>query len=133
MLPTEQQWQRAAQALPDGRDSGYIYPWGNDWDCKRCNNSEPPCDSDATTPVTQYEGEDKGDSPCGVVDMAGNVWEWCRTAYSSGSQELDETDVRRVLRGGSFDFSSNALRSADRYRYGPGLEYYGFGFRCVRS
>ncbi|HLV33558.1 MAG TPA: SUMF1/EgtB/PvdO family nonheme iron enzyme, partial [Spirillospora sp.] len=51
MLPTEDQWQYAAQG-----DDGRAYPWGNDWDCKRCNNSVEPCDSNVTTPVTQYEG-----------------------------------------------------------------------------
>ncbi|MDQ7036977.1 MAG: SUMF1/EgtB/PvdO family nonheme iron enzyme [Anaerolineae bacterium] len=84
----------------NGGDSGYAYPWDNDWDCERCNNSVKPCDSDVTTAVTLYEG--KGDSPCGVVDMAGNVWEWCRTAYKTGNQDINGTDVR-VLRGGSWD------------------------------
>lgn len=67
-LPTEQQWQRAAQG-----DAGRIYPWGNDWDGKRCNNSVGLGDmaDGQTTAVTAYEG--KGDSPYGVVDMSGNV------------------------------------------------------------
>ncbi|MDQ7026241.1 MAG: SUMF1/EgtB/PvdO family nonheme iron enzyme [Anaerolineae bacterium] len=132
MLPTEQQWQRAAQALPNGGDSGYAYPWGNDWDCERCNNSVKPCDSNVTTAVTLYEG--KGDSPCGVVDMAGNVWEWCRTAYKTGNQDINETDVR-VLRGGSWgSFNSDYFRCDYRNYDNPFNWLFNFfGFRCVRS
>ena len=114
MLPTEQQWQYAAQG-DDGRD----YPWGKEWDCKRCNNSVKPYDSNVTTPVTAYEGKAKGDSPFGVVDMAGNVWEWCVTAYYTGSNDLIGTDVR-VLRGGSW-YSNNPgfFRVSSRYGHNP--------------
>ncbi|MCB0074494.1 MAG: SUMF1/EgtB/PvdO family nonheme iron enzyme, partial [Caldilineaceae bacterium] len=107
MLPTEAQWQYAAQGN-DGRE----YPWGNEWDCKRCNNSVKPCDSNVTTTVTAYEGQ--GDSPFGVVDMAGNVWEWCLTQYNSGSNDLNGTDVR-VLRGGSW-YNNNAFNFRATYR-----------------
>lgn len=97
MLPTEDQWQYAAQG-----DDGRTYPWGNDWDCKRCNNSVKPCDSHVTTPVTQYEGRRKGDSPFGVVDMAGNVWEWCLTDYDNKTNDVNRSANTRVLRGGSW-------------------------------
>ncbi|MBZ0275303.1 MAG: formylglycine-generating enzyme family protein, partial [Anaerolineae bacterium] len=99
MLPTEPQWQRAAQVLPDGRNIRYIYPWGNEWNGSKCNNNVAPFNSKSTTPVLQYAGQ--GDSPCGVTDMAGNVWEWCRTEYYSGMDDLNGTNAR-VLRGGSW-------------------------------
>ena len=98
LLPTEQQWQRAAQG-----DDGRVYPWGNDWDCERCANSVKPCISNSTTPVTEYAG--KGDSPFGVVDMAGNVWEWCLTKFESDETSLDGTNLR-VLRGGSWSLGN---------------------------
>lgn len=126
MLPTEQQWQHAAQG-DDGRD----YPWGKDWDCQRCNNSVAPCDSKITTPVRQYEG--KGDSPFGVVDMVGNVSEWCLTVYDSRENSLDATDVR-VLRGGSCnDVDADTLCCDYRSRYFPHLWDYDLGFRLSRS
>ncbi|MDX2074823.1 MAG: SUMF1/EgtB/PvdO family nonheme iron enzyme, partial [bacterium] len=87
MLPTEQGWQRAAQG-----DKGLIYPWGNDWNGNLCNNNVDGKGIGKTTPVRHYEG--KGDSPFGVVDMAGNVWEWCSTAYKTGVEDLEGTDVR---------------------------------------
>ncbi|NJL55029.1 SUMF1/EgtB/PvdO family nonheme iron enzyme [bacterium] len=126
MLPTEQQWQRAAQG-----DDGRRYPWGNDWDCQCCNNSVSPCDSNQTTPVTHYEG--KGDSPYGVVDMGGNVWEWCLTEYDSGNQGLDGNN-RRVLRGGSWYYNlADGFRAASRLRGNPDVRYYNWGFRVSRS
>jgi formylglycine-generating enzyme required for sulfatase activity len=133
-LPTKQQWQRAAQALPDGRDSGFAYPWGNDWDCQRCNNSVQPCDSNVTTPVTAYAGKTKGDSPCGVVDMAGNVWEWCKTAYYTGEEGMEGTDDR-VLCGGSWynDDLPNDFRADYFYGDFPDSKDYDRGFRLARS
>ena len=127
MLPTEDQWQYAAQG-----DDGRAYPWGNDWDCKRCNNSVKPCDSNATTPVRQYEG--KGDSPFGIVDMAGNVWEWCLTDYDSKENNVNETANRRVLRGCSWD-DYDTLRFRCDFRSWNYPHNWGnySGFRLARS
>lgn len=128
LLPTEQQWQRAAQG-----DDERTYPWGNEWDCKRCNNSVSPCDSNQTTPVTTYEGKQKGDSPFGVVDMAGNVWEWCLTAYDKGNIGIDGTN-RRVLRGGSWtDHFADYFRVAYRNWNAPNGWNALWGFRVSRS
>jgi formylglycine-generating enzyme required for sulfatase activity len=70
LLPTEQQWQRAAQG-----DDGRIYPWGNDWVANRCNHSiGKDWREGQTSPVQYYEGN--GASYFKVVDMAGNVNEW---------------------------------------------------------
>jgi len=126
MLPTEDQWQYAAQG-DDGRD----YPWGKDWDCKKCNNSVQPCDSNSTTPVRQYEGKAKGDSPFGVVDMAGNVWEWCLTDYANKTNDVNSSSEYRVLRGGSwYNYHSDNFRCDCRNWYVPHLRGNNRGFRC---
>jgi hypothetical protein len=126
-LPSEDQWQSAAQG-----DDGREYPWGNEWDCGRCNNSTSPCKNLATTPVRTYEG--KGDSPFGVVDMAGNVLEWCLTDYNNRINDVDILAEGRVLRGGSWNFiNAGYFRAAYRIWDDPENWYYDYvGFRCAR-
>jgi formylglycine-generating enzyme required for sulfatase activity len=81
--------------------------------------------------VREYEGN--GDSPFGVVDMAGNVWEWCKTAYEMGSQDLIGTDVR-VLRGGSWgDGNADLFRAVNRGRLTPHSWVINVGFRIALS
>lgn len=126
-LPTEQQWQWAAQG-----DDGRIYPWGNEWDSAKCQNSVDGGKRSAgkTSPVLHYEG--KGDSPFGVVDMVGNIWEWCLTEYVTGSRALSGTKVR-VLRGGSwYNDLTDYFLCHFRLRYSPYNWGYVRGFRISR-
>lgn len=124
MLPTEDQWQYAAQG-----DDGRVYPWGNHFDAKHCNTNESEIGK--TSPVRQYAG--KGDSPFGVIDMAGNVSEWCVTDYVSKANDIYTTAERRVVRGGSWGSSHDLARVVDRFGRFPvdrdGLR----GFRLARS
>ncbi len=126
-LPTEQQWQWAAQG-----DEGYVYPWGNEWDGTHCNHSVKPNGSKRTTPVTLYP---EGVSPFGVMDMSGNVWEWCLNDYRQPRTiDVDAQAERRALRGGSWiNAGTDAFRAAVRVRGDPRDWMYIFGFRCARS
>lgn len=117
LLPSEQEWQWAAQG-----DTGWAYPWGNAFDKSRCN-----VESKGTTPTTQYP---TGTSPFGVMDMSGNVWEWCSTGYETGSTDLRRTDVR-VVRGGSFIISRSDAHTAYRSFVRSGNRYNYLGFRVV--
>ncbi len=116
-LPTEQQWQRAAQG-----DDGRAFPWGDEFDKAKCNTSKSNIEQ--TTPVTKYP---QGASPYGVMDMSGNVWEWCLTAYKTGATALDGAD-RRCLRGGSWGFNTVNARASSRNYFNPFIRtsYYGF-------
>lgn len=119
-LPSEREWQRAAQG-----DTGWDYPYGPKFDKSRCNFN-----TSGTTPVTQYPD---GASPYGVMDMSGNVWEWCSTLYQTGDNGLYGADVR-VLRGGSWRFITlDVLRVVYRDWIYPDLRDSNLGFRCVRS
>jgi formylglycine-generating enzyme required for sulfatase activity len=128
-LPSEEQWQRAAQG-DDGRD----YPWGNTLpDQQRCNWNRQV---DQTTPVDRYQ---QGKSPYGVMDMGGNVWEWTLSDWERGTT-TDEERRSILLRGGSWSSDSPlSLQAANRRpddpntRLDPGYRHHvTVGFRCVR-
>lgn len=132
-LPTEQQWQRAAQG-----DENRKYPWGNNWDETRCNNS---VNQDWRSRLNAYEVtsavsfyENIGRSPFGCVDMSGNVWEWCLNQYNSSKNNVESDRPEYVLRGGSWkDYDRNVFSTSYRLRYFPHVRNYLIGFRLARS
>jgi formylglycine-generating enzyme required for sulfatase activity len=115
-LPTEAEWVAAAGGEDEER-----YPWGTDWDESRANTREGRIGG--TTPVGMYPS---GQSPAGVWDMGGNVWEWTASWY-------DEERAYRALRGGSWGLNRVRARVAVRDRYSPGGSDYDIGFRVVGS
>lgn len=112
-LPSSREWEKTARGT-DGR----IYPWGNSWLANRCNSKEAGTRY-KTTPVDRYPA---GASPFGVMDMVGNVNEWCQD---------NRRDGKRIIRGGSYFADHERLRCNVAYVTDPWNRIYGRGFRVV--
>ncbi|HUT35019.1 MAG TPA: SUMF1/EgtB/PvdO family nonheme iron enzyme [Planctomycetota bacterium] len=142
-LPTEAEWEWTARG-PDR----FEWAWGNDWDGTRANfadkSSRLPWGDKAaedgharTAPVGSYSP--KGDTPLGLADMTGNVWEWCHDwfdpAYYETSPAKDPVNKkegnRRVERGGGWAFTPDYCRAAFRFALEPNESYDTLGFRVV--
>jgi len=151
-IPTSDQWEKAARGADEQFGKleeagvGYKYPWGNDFfkgqtppEYHLCNwrllywKYGYPDETKLWTtdgyklgvaPVGSFSPS--GDSPFGVADMAGNVWEWCNDWHPEYPQ-------LKILRGGSWYASDmDQLRSAFKYGMGPNTRTQYIGFRCVK-
>jgi formylglycine-generating enzyme required for sulfatase activity len=116
-LPTEAEWEFAARG-EDGRK----YPWGNSAPTLLLAVFGLEHNDGATAAVG---GRIKGASPYGVLDLSGNVPEWCSDWYADYSPGLQvdpkgpATGERKVARGGSWDLDPFAIRAAARNGFTP--------------
>lgn len=138
-LCTEAEWEKAARGgcerYADCEKESPPWPWGaEEPSCGRAVYG--PCSCRGTCEVgTRPDGA----SPYGVLDMAGNVWEWVADTYhetydgAPGNGSAWEGGKDRVFRGGSFLSLAGALRVTNRSFMDPGDRTDALGFRCCRT
>ncbi|MES9904116.1 MAG: SUMF1/EgtB/PvdO family nonheme iron enzyme [Sedimenticola sp.] len=136
-LPSELEWERAAR----GGQGEAIFSWGDPPDPNRGNYNETGIKDTSTVGCFPANG-------FGLYDMSGNVWEWTRSLWGTGwkkpefaypydpgnsqRENLDAgSEVRRVVRGGSWHDLRGDARCAYRSRIRPGGRSSNLGFRVV--
>lgn len=131
-LPSEAEWEKAARGT-DGRK----YPWGNALPHAKLALFGAPYNSSA--PVNAFPD---GASPYGILDMAGNQWEWVSSQYQpypykpDDGRESQSAGPTRSTRGGGHDSSAEEITTTQRGKFlsrNPRAGHHNIGFRCARS
>ena len=114
-LPTEPEWEKAVRGT-DGR----AFPWGAEFDPHKLNSADDG--GFDSTPAGQFA---RGRGPFGLLDGAGQVYEWTGTMQGR---------ARAIVKGGSWDDRGcGVCRPAARHSRPVGIKHILIGFRLVRA
>jgi len=137
-LPSEAEWEYAARGPMATADDYAVFPWGDaPADCSRAAFGDCPGEE-----VDVGSFSPAGDSPFGLADLAGNVWEWTADCYHGSYEGAPAGGVARegcgagddrTVRGGDWDGVARQLRAASRGAHGSGDRRVTLGFRVART
>ncbi len=119
-LPTAEEWEIAASFAPATKHY-YPFPWGAQFQPQLANSLATP--GNDTQAVGLYHPQ--GDSPLGLIDMAGNVAEWTATSPDA------DADGNYLVKGGSFQDQPAALRTTASQPAASETMAPWLGFRCA--
>jgi len=129
-LPTEAEWEYAAAA--GAKQLKYPTATGEiGHDLANFQGKQGKDEWEGPAPVGQFPP-----SPLGLYDMAGNAWEWTSSTFrpypfTTENQPSEDTRVLRVMRGGCWQFGSEASRTIHRHRFADHLTLDFAGFRIA--
>jgi formylglycine-generating enzyme required for sulfatase activity len=143
-LLTEAEWEYAARAVTRLTDPYMPFSTGATINYKQANYDANFTYNDGKMGIYRQKTLEVGSFPknaFGLHDMHGNVWEWVGDCYkdsyegvpADGSPVTSAACPLRIVRGGSWNYRPQLLRSAYRYATAPEVRLDMVGFRIARS